>query len=356
MVYCHYTDFKSMNKSQGGSGVESMNNDLMLNSDSNRITAVSDPGVRATMSHHVRPSEAVSKRNTEGSALVFVNESDHDFDVSQQDAERLHLNIDRLATPDKPIPPSSMQDREWTEFLFIAGIVNALSSLSTRGLLTANVSGTFTRFGLTAFSFDSADYETLMESVVLISTFIGGSFIAGLMSSTSVFRLGYSYGRILFMVTVLFALAAGCRIWNPGSMWYYGLSALACGLQNGMVTKYSGGVIRTTFTTGSIADIGGILGRMAQGHYDDAWLLKVLIPTVVAFILGGSIGNVLHNKLDDSAPMVPAAFMGLLFVSYIIGVKYVSGTELSYAQLIVGKYTYPEVKSMLRETLFNNRA
>lgn len=362
MVYCHYTDFNTMTPTKEiKKDLESMNDDLILNMDSNRITSISDPGVRATMSHSFRPSEALAKRNSEGS-LMYVDEADHDFDLSKMEIERLHLSVDRLATPAKPVQPGSMEDKEWAEFLFImigasllalnAGIVNALSSLSTRGLLTANVSGTWTRFGLTVFSFDSSDYETLMEASVLLSTFIFGSFVAGLMSSTSVFRLGYSYGRILFMVTALLFLAAGCRIWSPGSMWYYGLSTMACGLQNGMVTKYSGGVIRTTFTSGGFADIGGILGRISQGCHDDAWLLKVLVPLVTSFILGGTIGLVLHNRLEDFAPLVPATFMGVVFVSYIIGVKYVSGTELSYTQLIVGKYTYPEVKSMLRESLF----
>lgn len=142
MVYCHYTDFNTTTPpTKARKDMESMNDDLILNSDSNRITAVSDPGVRATMSHSIRPSEAVAKRNTEGS-LMYVDDCDHDFDLSKHDIERLHLSVDRLATPDKPVKPETMQDKEWAEFLFImigasllalnAGIVNALSSLSTR--------------------------------------------------------------------------------------------------------------------------------------------------------------------------------------------------------------------------------
>ena len=115
------------------------------------------------------------------------------------------------------------------------------------------------------------------------------------------------------------------------------------------------GVIRTTNVTGGFADIGGILGRMIKGNFNDLWQLKVLVPLVVAFIMGGSIGFVLYEELDDSAPVVSAMFMGVITISYIFGVKYVSGTEVSYTQLIFGKYTYPEIKKFVSSLHMSTR-
>ena len=103
--------------------------------------------------------------------------------------------------------------------------------------------------------------------------------------------------------------------------------------------------------TGGFADIGGIIGRMMKGNYSDVWQLKVLLPLVCSFILGGTIGSFLSDALGDYAPVVNAVFMVIVCIVYIVGVKHISGTELSYSQLITGKYTYPEIKALIRDTM-----
>lgn len=99
--------------------------------------------------------------------------------------------------------------------------------------------------------------------------------------------------------------------------------------------------------TGGFADIGGIFGRMVKGNFTDAWQLKVLVPLVISFIVGSAVGKVAHDALDVYAPVVNAVFIIVVTMMYTLGVKSVSGTELSYFQLMTGKYTYPEIKTLI---------
>ena len=49
-------------------------------------------------------------------------------------------------------------------------------------------------------------------------------------------------------------LACVCNLLLPGAMLYYCFSAMACGVQNGMITKYSGGEWRRGRQAGCLHD------------------------------------------------------------------------------------------------------
>jgi len=171
--------------------------------------------------------------------------------------------------------------------------------------------------------------------------------MSGMLSGSRAFSIGFSYGRVLMLASILFSLAAFFSVQYPDTMLYYCFSAIGCGVQNGMITKYSGGVIRTTNVTGGMADVGGILGRMIKGNFADSWQLKVLLPIISSFIFGGMIGKVTYQELEEYAPIVNAAFMVCLTMVYVISVKVVSQTELSLFQLLTGKYTFPQVRDTI---------
>jgi uncharacterized membrane protein YoaK (UPF0700 family) len=172
------------------------------------------------------------------------------------------------------------------------------------------------------------------------------------MVPSSVFRLGISYTRVLFVegLFLLFAVIWNQIIPKDGLLGYYYLSSCACGLQNAMITKYSGGIIRTTHPTGGLTDIGSILGRRVTGHSTDIWQLKVLVPLVLCFILGGTIGTAFHSIFGRDALVVNVIFIFLVAVLYLFYLKMISRTELTYTQLLFGKYTYPFVNK-IRKTL-----
>jgi xanthosine utilization system XapX-like protein len=97
------------------------------------------------------------------------------------------------------------------------------------------------------------------------------------------------------------------------------LVSLACGLQNGMCTTFSGAVIRTTHVTGILTDIGLILGQTVfhPRTRKHLWKLKVLVPLYVAFFLGGVIGWFAYKLLHVKAILLPCAVVGILGITHL---------------------------------------
>ncbi|CAF1188152.1 unnamed protein product [Rotaria sp. Silwood1] len=92
------------------------------------------------------------------------------------------------------------------------------------------------------------------------------------------------------------------------------LVSLACGLQNGMCTTFSGAVIRTTHMTGVLTDIGLVLGQalFCSRTRKHLWKLKVLIPLYGAFCLGGVSGWFAYKLLLFKAILLLSAIIGTL--------------------------------------------
>lgn len=276
------------------------------------------------------------------------------------DEERFRLtsaNIKLLNQPPPapPVPPvlHPLQKRNPTEFTLIlagsmlfalnAGIINSITANSTRGFFVSHCTGAASNAGL---KLGSEHYGKMSIYITLIFSFMFGSFLVGLMVPSSVFRLGISYTRVFIFEGVLLAIAAIVHINDSSSLYFYYICSCACGVQNAIVTKYSGGILRTTHPTGGLTDIGSILGRMVTGHYVDLWQLKVLIPLVLCFITGGIIGTGLYRGLGIFAIFFNVGFIFFVSFWYLVYLKTVSRTELTYMQLLFGKYTYPFVDSI----------
>lgn len=228
-----------------------------------------------------------------------------------------------------------------------AGIINSITANTNRGYFVSHVSGSTTNAGV---KLAGEHFGTMSIFLSLIFSFTFGSFLVGLMVPSSVFRLGMSYTRVLLFEGLLLLLAALWNLGDSSSLFFYYICSCACGVQNAIVTKYSGGIIRTTHPTGGLADIGSILGRMVTGHYTDLWQLKVLIPLVICFISGGIIGTGLHKSYGRDALMFNVGFIFFVTLWYLLYLKHITRTDLTYRQLIFGKYTYPFVKS-IKKTL-----
>jgi Protein of unknown function (DUF1275) len=59
--------------------------------------------------------------------------------------------------------------------------------------------------------------------------------------------------------------------------------AMACGMQNGMTTRYSGAVVRTTHLTGMFTDMGLLIGHLLRSDRDfqDMWKFSLFVPIIL---------------------------------------------------------------------------
>lgn len=151
------------------------------------------------------------------------------------------------------------------------------------------------------------------------------------------FQFGREYGPMFLIGSFLFLLACLVSHFAPQSEWYFYFAAMACGLQNGMTTKYSGSVVRTTHMTGASTDIGLTLGRLCKGDYAEVWKLQLLVPLLISFLVGGVASVPAFKSLGKDALLVNVVVFFSIGLCYSI----VTGRRMhiSVWRAYLGMYT-----------------
>jgi uncharacterized membrane protein YoaK (UPF0700 family) len=83
-------------------------------------------------------------------------------------------------------------------------------------------------------------------------------------------------------------------------------AATALGMQNGLTSNFRGMAVRTTHFTGTVTDLGLMLGR-SRRHGLERWKAAILTATFVLFLVGGVIGLVGGARFGGYALFLPAA-------------------------------------------------
>lgn len=201
---------------------------------------------------------------------------------------------------------------------FIAGATNAGAFLAV-GLYTSHMTGLVSSI---------ADHLVLGELALAVSA-LGAvlSFLFGAM--TSAFMINFARRRamrsqyalpLLLEAGLLLAFGLiGARLATVPGLFVPATVMLLCfmmGLQNAVITKISGSVVRTTHLTGVITDLGIELGRLLYWNRSarptgervvaDRDRLRVLVLLCAFFLLGG-ISGALGFKHVGYALTIPLA-------------------------------------------------
>lgn len=237
-------------------------------------------------------------------------------------------------------------------WMLVVGNILALSAgIVDAGTILLFKAGTTHMTGNTAYAglnldngFHGDGFAAFGKFALFLLCFMSGSFVCGLMIPKGYFRFGGTamYGTALILASVLLFVSAG----KPGQSTTPFLAAIASGLQNAMCTIHYGAVVRTTHVTGTITDIGSILGRVFMiwlhkgfqrnklSLIDKAELdtkarkLLVLIPVFISFFVGACFGSLACRNLDyenrdngiitANVLYIPASITGFFGISYVV--------------------------------------
>jgi uncharacterized membrane protein YoaK (UPF0700 family) len=194
---------------------------------------------------------------------------------------------------------------------FIAGIINVVGYMGFRHEAVTHLTGTVTLLGISLAN--SGDTESLHWAIV-IGSFVMGAMLGGFMIGDRVLKLGRPYGAVLAIESILL-FAAIPLLRNDNALGLY-LASVACGLQNGMASSYSGAVLRTTHVSGSLTDIGIALGLMLRGKTADLVRLRICITLTCGFFAGCISGGLLYPQWQEMTLAAPAALTGLVAITY----------------------------------------
>ena len=195
----------------------------------------------------------------------------------------------------------------------IAGSMNAIGVLSFENHAISHLTGISTLLGVSLSGLHWVDSIHLLG---IIFAFVFGAVLAGAIVGSVALQLGrhYSFALILESLLILGALAA---LTHDSAMGPY-LMSVACGLQNGMVSAYSGTVVRTTHVTGLFTDLGTMMGAALRGHPVNSRRVILYLLLIVGFILGGIIASVLFAYVHHYALLFPAWSAATLAAIYWI--------------------------------------
>lgn len=199
----------------------------------------------------------------------------------------------------------------------VAGVVNIVGVLAF-GTLTTNVTG---HFAFLSEDLYLQNYRLMLFSIFYVSSFFLGAFLANTsMELTSKNTDHFSYMLPLSIEILLLAAVAVSEFMDHGSpVMFSCILLLAMGLQNALVTKISGSVVRTTHLTGLFTDLGIELSQLIfyrrpndRSRLKHSIMLRGIIVT--GFFLGGIAGAFLFGWLGRKTLLLPVFI--LLFALY----------------------------------------
>ncbi|RKO72212.1 DUF1275 domain-containing protein [Sphingobacterium puteale] len=165
-------------------------------------------------------------------------------------------------------------------------------------------------------------------SILYVISFLLGAFVANTaMELTSRGRAHFSYSvpisiEIMLLTFVSFFNFPGAN----SSVWLSCTLLLAMGLQNALVTKISGSVVRTTHLTGLFTDLGIELSQVIfykktneRKRLRRGILLKIII--IGGFFFGGIIGAFIYGWLGRKTLLLPvtALLIALCYDRLLLG-------------------------------------
>lgn len=193
----------------------------------------------------------------------------------------------------------------------IAGSVNAIGLLGFKHQAVSHLTGTSTLLGA---SFVEPALGGSIHLFLILLSFVLGAALAGFIIDNAVLRLGrrYSFALVLEAGLLLLAMASLQNESNVGHLF----ASAACGLQNGMVSTYSGATVRTTHVSGLFTDLGTMVGARLRGHPVDTRKALLFLLLISGFILGGAIGAYAFRALQFTALTIPAGGALALAIAY----------------------------------------
>ncbi len=195
----------------------------------------------------------------------------------------------------------------------IAGFVDA-AGVVTLGRFTSHVTGTVAR---TAAALSQTAAQPLGGLGMLLMFLSGAVLSSSLLESAAFSRISNAYGIALSIEALLLL----CAAFGLDSFPSWQIAALCCamGLQNALVTKLSGAIVRTTHLTGVVTDIGIEVGRWLRywrvrrrRHVERplAATISLLGSIASAFLVGATAGAFAAVSWQLHALLVPALLLG----------------------------------------------
>lgn len=175
----------------------------------------------------------------------------------------------------------------WISLLaFLGGGMNAFAILQF-SLTASHMTGSVTRISTDLAYYDIPHLKIMIE---LVFSFFAGAIVSGIIiGSGRDFELRKRYGDTFIFIGILLKIL---EIYLYTEILFVYILAFSLGLQNGLFIRYKGMIIRTTHMTGTITDLGVVIGHYLRGNREITWKIKYYAMNISSFIMGGILVGV----------------------------------------------------------------
>ncbi|WP_313222128.1 YoaK family protein [Pseudoxanthomonas mexicana] len=195
----------------------------------------------------------------------------------------------------------------------VAGMVNVIGYLGFEHQAVSHLTGTTSLLGAALVQ---GDLRAIVHLWGMLIAFCVGAMLSGLVIQDQTLKLGRRYGVALALEAALLLLAI--PLFKQQQIWGALLAAMACGLQNAMVTTYSGAAVRTTHLSGMFTDLGIGLGHLLRGMPLPMRRLTLSGLIISGFLGGGVLGAWFYRHWGYDALLAPALLTGSTGIGYVL--------------------------------------
>ncbi|HEU4669657.1 MAG TPA: YoaK family protein [Dyella sp.] len=206
----------------------------------------------------------------------------------------------------------------------VAGCINSIGYLCFRHQPITHLTGTSTEFGMAVARLD---FTEIVHWGLAIASFLLGAMVSGFLIQQRTLQLGRRYGVVLMMESALLFVATPLIVGRHDLGIY--LASTACGLQNAMVSTYSGTSLRTTHVSGIFTDLGIYIGQRLRGLDVDMLRIHVCVLVASHFIIGAVLGTLGFAWMGERVLLIPATLTGVVGFGYALYRHYVMARENS---------------------------
>lgn len=199
---------------------------------------------------------------------------------------------------------------------FTAGVVNVVGFLGFQHEAITHLTGTTS---MLAAALAETNATKVWHFTSAILAFMAGTALSGFIIQNSALKLGRRYAFALILESLMLCVAI--PLLRAHSLPGVYLAASACGLQNAMVSTYSGLVVRTTHISGMFTDIGISLGHALRGLKVDRLRLRLCFLVVSGFIVGGTVAALAYRRLEYLTLLIPAGLTAGLSLICVLDVS-----------------------------------
>jgi len=186
-------------------------------------------------------------------------------------------------------------------FAGTAGFINSIA-LGVFRSPVSHMTGAVSYLGI---DFAAGRSRDAIATLSIILAFMVGAGLAGFVIGAENLAPGRRYGVALVGEALLLAVAMALLV--SGRRFGVPLIAMACGVQNATTSSYCGLMIRTTHVTGTVTDIGVMMGQWLRHRHIERRKLLFMIGLVTAFGAGVWIGALADGRWGPASLTIAAA-------------------------------------------------